>query len=119
MVIEKERNPLGEMNVHDYYAEGCDETSVIIIPGDDDEEPLPQPLVKTDFEFAPELKISESIVPEPMVEDGSQTVDELMQKTEEPAPGAALLQPIDGTGDTFDVWESGSAKDDTEIVVEC
>ncbi|KAI0123433.1 hypothetical protein BJ170DRAFT_599398 [Xylariales sp. AK1849] len=119
MIIEKERNPLGEMNVRDYYAEGCDEASVIIIPGDEDEE---QQLAKTEFEFAPEIKLAqvvEAAAPEPVSEDGAKTVDELMQKVEEPAPGAALLEPIQGTGDSFEVWESGSAKDETEVAVEC
>ncbi|KAI1848619.1 hypothetical protein JX266_005478 [Neoarthrinium moseri] len=129
MIIEKQRNPLGEMNVRDYYAEGCDESSIVVIPGDEDEEPQP---AANEFQFAPELKTADSAetkVPtpelasepasEPQPDDGAKTVDELMQKTEEPAPGAALLQPIDGTGDSFEVWESGSAKDETEVAVDC
>lgn len=115
MVFEKERNPLGEMNIRDYYAEGCDESSVIIVPGDDDEE------AKTEYDFVPEGPVHEAPVPipEPVIEDGSKSVDELMQKTEEPAPSAALLQPIEGTGESFEFWESGSAKDETETVAVC
>ncbi|ETS86120.1 hypothetical protein PFICI_04145 [Pestalotiopsis fici W106-1] len=110
MIFEKERNPLGEMKASDYYAEGCDETSVVIVPGDDDEE------TKTEREFTPEIQARDATasVPEPAIEDGAKTVDELMQKTEEPTPTAAVLQPIEGTSESFEVWESGSAHDETE-----
>lgn len=113
MIFEKERNPLGEMKTSDYYADGCDETSVVIVPGDDDED------AKTEYEFAAEVAAEDASVsiPEPASEDGSKSVDELMQKTEEPAPSAALLQPIEGTNESFEVWESGSAKDETEAPV--
>ncbi|KAI1138609.1 hypothetical protein F5Y05DRAFT_44791 [Hypoxylon sp. FL0543] len=114
MVFEKERNPLGEMNVRDYYSEGCDENSVVLIPGDEENE-QPQAQEESEFQFAPELKPTETdSVPQPCVQDGPKSVDELMQKTDEPAPGAALLEPMEGTGDSFEVWESGSAKDEAE-----
>ncbi|KAI2466057.1 hypothetical protein F4781DRAFT_424339 [Annulohypoxylon bovei var. microspora] len=116
MVFEKERNPLGEMDVRDYYSEGCDENSIIIIPGDDEDDGQPQQ-VEGDFEYATESKSAECDIPaEPITEDGVQSIDELMQKTDEPAPGAALLEPMEGTGECFEVWESGSAKDEAEMV---
>ena len=40
-------------------------------------------------------------------------VDELMNK-DEPALKAAVFQPIEGTGKSFEVWESGSFKDENE-----
>lgn len=122
MIFEKERNPLGEMNVRDFYAEGCDESTIIIVPGDDDEE------AKTEYEFSPDVQVDETVpVPEPVsgstaepvLEDGTKSVDELMLKMEEPAPSAALLQPIEGTGESFEVWESGSAKGDKEAAAAC
>lgn len=116
MFVEKERSPLGEMDVKSYFADGCDESSVVIIPGDDEEEQQP---VKTDFESVPEIKIDASAVPGPVVADGTKSIDELMQKADEPAPAAALLQPIEGTGESFEVWESSSAKDETEAVSSC
>ncbi|KAI1206923.1 uncharacterized protein F4807DRAFT_437690 [Annulohypoxylon truncatum] len=114
MVFEKERNPLGEMDVRDYYSEGCDENSIIIVPGDEDEDGQPQQ-ADSGLEYAPEMKSAESDIPaEPITQDGVQSVDELMQKTDEPAPGAAVLEPMEGTGESFEVWESGSAKDEAE-----
>ncbi|KAI1376559.1 hypothetical protein F4677DRAFT_445356 [Hypoxylon crocopeplum] len=117
MVFEKERNPLGEMNVREYYSEGHDENSVVIVPGDDedDEQPHQQPQVETDSHSAPDMQAAQTEAPQPIVDDGMQSIDELMEKTEEPAPGAALLEPMEGTGDNFEVWESGSVKDDAEV----
>ncbi|KAK7955113.1 hypothetical protein PG996_015920 [Apiospora saccharicola] len=112
MFVDKERSPLGEMDVKGYFPDGCDETSVVIIPGDDEEEQQP---VKTDLENIPEIKFDESAIPQPVVEDGAKSIDELMQKSDEPAPGAALLEPVEGTGENFEVWESSSAKDETEV----
>ncbi|KAI1342688.1 hypothetical protein F5Y15DRAFT_312547 [Xylariaceae sp. FL0016] len=110
MVIEKERNALGELDPKEYYSEGCDENSVIVVPGDDVEgEAVPEPESKNSFEFAPELKAIE--VP---AEEVSKSVEELMQKREEPAPAAAVLEPMEGTGESFELWESGSAKDEAE-----
>jgi hypothetical protein len=33
---------------------------------------------------------------------------------DEPALKAAALQPIEGTGESFELWESGSFKDENE-----
>lgn len=129
MVFEKERSPLGEMNVRDYFSEGCDENSIIIVPGDEEHEAPQQPAAEPHFvpilEDAPcaeepVLEQPSFVVEEAVTEEqGIRTVDELMQKLEEPAPCAALLQPIEGTGESFDLWESGSAKDETEKFAEC
>lgn len=115
MVVEKERIALGEMNTADFYADGCDETSVIFVAEDEEEKPetqtQPQPEkapvapIVEDFEFAPQLKKVDAI----------KDIDELMAKSESPCQ-AAVLQPVEGTGDTFDLWESGSAKDESEVV---
>ena len=125
MVIEKQRTALGEMNPAEYYAIGCDETSVVIIAGGDgdDEETLvgeetpaaaaaaaptspPQQPAPSTFEFAPEINL------EPLADIKS--VDELMAK-DEPSSKAAVLEPIEGTGESFDLWESGSVKDESEV----
>lgn len=140
MVVEKERVALGEMNTADFYAEGCDETSVILVPADDEEErqEVPQqteapphskkeqnsrePIVK-DFEFAPEIKTLPSVsAPEKEAEPAiaiapEQDFDMLMGRTTQASSSkAAVLQPIDGTGDSFELWESDSTKDENEAV---
>ncbi|TLD31527.1 hypothetical protein PspLS_02529 [Pyricularia sp. CBS 133598] len=116
MLVEKMRGPLTEMNAADYYADGCGTDSFILVPGeyvDDedaeavhgDEEPRGYDDIdskgKAKFEFAPEL-------------DADISVDALMSRRDEPAPQAALLQPVEGTGESFELWESGSSRDDAE-----
>ncbi|GKT52133.1 uncharacterized protein ColSpa_12314 [Colletotrichum spaethianum] len=117
MIVEKERIALGEMDASEFYAFGCDESSVIIIPADDDEgeeAPIEAALPVTS-DIAPELKVDPLEVPLK-----ERDVEELMGKSADPAPKAALLEPIEGTGETFELWESGSAKDETEpVVAEC
>ncbi|KAI1747384.1 hypothetical protein F4782DRAFT_426350 [Xylaria castorea] len=127
MVFEKERNPLGEMDPKDYYSEGCDENSIIIVPDDEDEETP----VQNDHQLVPEVNLSVPIgdyteadpiakpEPEPLEEERHVSVEDLMQKTDHPAPSAAVLEPLEGTGESFEVWESSSAKDETEGVPEC
>lgn len=134
MVVEKERVSLGELNRTDYYAEGCDESSVIFIPVDEEAEPnaatqasKPAPIVK-DFDFAPALKdLSPTLVPLPDLDgdfSDAETevnveinVDVLVSKKQESSK-SAMLQPMDGTGESFELWESGSAKDDGEVTVQ-
>ncbi|KAK1979779.1 hypothetical protein LZ30DRAFT_783196 [Colletotrichum cereale] len=117
MIFEKERIALGEMDASEFYAIGCDESSVIIIPADEDEdeETPTKPALPATNNVAPEIKADTSLIP---LEE--KDVDELMGKLADPAPKAALLEPIEGTGETFELWESGSAKDETELVIaEC
>jgi hypothetical protein len=135
MIVEKERVALGEMNTADFYADGCDESSVIIIPADEEEPVEPQvqaplqqlaeqsaesqiepqveiladcdPVAET-FEFVPEIKDVEPSLP-------SCSVDTLMAQA---SSSALVLQPIEGTGESFELWESGSTKDEAEVAAE-
>ncbi|KAI0859226.1 hypothetical protein F4860DRAFT_483562 [Xylaria cubensis] len=129
MVLEKERNPLGEMDPKDYYSEGCDENSIIIVPGDEDEEtPVPNDhdrrlISEVDFSVPTVGEYTEAgAIAEPgFLEEQEKcaSVEELMQKSDHAAPGAAVLGPLEGTGESFEVWESSSAKDEAEPASEC
>lgn len=125
MIVEKERVALGEMNTADYFPEGCDESTVIIVPADEDDRPeqprqrlqevqqAQAPIVE-DFEFAPEIKTADSVL-ETLPAQEPEDIDVLMAK-DEVSCKAAVLQPMEGTGESFDLWESGSVKD--EIVAD-
>ncbi|KAK1826440.1 hypothetical protein QBC39DRAFT_269121 [Podospora conica] len=117
MIVEKQRGPLAEMNVADYYAEGCDDSSVIIVPGDDEEAET----VIDESEQAPyhdvvvEEQQQQLFSPEAELADvEAVSVDALMGADDESAK-AALLQPIEGTGESFELWESGSFRDENEV----
>ena len=102
-----DRAPLGEMAAEDFYAEGCDGSSVFIIPteaeaGDAEEEVKAVP---TTFDFIAEVKGKGNEI--------NTDIDALMRKDDfEVAPKAALLEPIEKAEEGFEVWESGSAKGD-------
>jgi hypothetical protein len=122
MIVEKQRGPLAEMNVADYYAEGCDCASVIIVPGDDEEaETVVDETEQPPFrEATPEcesfpIPVLDEAAPgcQALAEVEAIDVDVLMGKSD-PALKAAALEPIEGTGESFELWESGSAKDETE-----
>ncbi|KIM99470.1 hypothetical protein OIDMADRAFT_104515 [Oidiodendron maius Zn] len=109
--IEIDRSPLGEMPAEDFYAEGCDEESIVIVPGeegDDAESALeqdaePVEIAPMTFDFCVEGKQD--------VDVSEEMVDALMRKSEwDVAPKAALLDPLEKAEEGFQVWESGSAK---------
>lgn len=132
MMTDEPRNPLGDLNPSDYYAEGCDATSVVLVAEDAAElekpaassvaEDLKGHTPSTDFNFNAELPATE----EPQ--------DKLMTKSELRSLllGAASTlpsEPHDIEAGLFDkcneandvenaepadieIWESGSAKDE-------
>lgn len=124
MVIEKERVALGEMKAEDFWAEGCDETSVVLVPDDEEEQSKEAELPKkkafdVNFEFAPELKALPPVTAEEEAEleaPQEENIDLIMGSRSEESSKAAVLQPMDGTGETFELWESGSSKDEGEAV---
>ncbi|OAA57170.1 hypothetical protein ISF_07091 [Cordyceps fumosorosea ARSEF 2679] len=103
----EERSPLGELNPRDFYAEGCDEISVFLIDEDEETEVEDNDSALAGFQFAPKLG-------ETALETVFESLDELVEK---PAEGttkkaAAVLAPIEGAEESFELWESGSAKDE-------
>lgn len=128
MSVDKARNPLSQLNAADFYADGCDEASVVLVASDEPgtaeaEEPVAAAVQSIDavVEAAAEKEavpeVTEAAV-EPAVEtveatEPTQTnVEDIMSNREVPACEAALLEPIDGTGESFQLWESGSQKDE-------
>lgn len=129
MVFEKARGALVEMNAADYYAEGCDATSVVIVAEDDDVTEEQQPVSKAASDV-PAIEVTSEVAPEqvPLPLDDTDDLEELNAEADisidvlmgkvahEPAPKAAVLQPIEGTGESFELWDSGSFKDEVEPV---
>jgi len=105
-----DRAPLGEMSAKDFYAEGCDHDSIILIPADADsidEEQDEGPVAST-FDSSAEIQ-----VPQVACQVEAVTVDELMRKDDhEAASKAALFEGIEKAEDGFAIYESGSEKGD-------
>lgn len=90
--IEIDRSALGELVAEEFYGEGCDEKSVFIVPGEEEEEEEAQVPISFDF-------------------TAGKDADELMQRDDfEVGKKAALLEPIEKAEEDFEIFESGSAK---------
>ncbi|KAI9744201.1 MAG: hypothetical protein M1818_002353 [Claussenomyces sp. TS43310] len=108
--IEIDRSPLGDLEAQDFYADGCDAADVVLV-ADDAEVEAPEKETAPSFEFTVEAP----------VKGKGRAIDEavelLMTRSETETPQqAALFSPIERAEDGFEVWESGSAKDENEIL---
>ncbi|KAK4174121.1 hypothetical protein QBC36DRAFT_46328 [Triangularia setosa] len=124
MIIEKHRGPLTEMNAADYYAEGCTEESVVLVPWDEEE-------AETVVGENDQYQHQDQALPEEQeqqtydAEHGQQrvtladvesvNVDDIMGNNGGPSLKAAVLEPMEGTGESFELWESTSAKDEGDV----
>ncbi|KAE8447869.1 hypothetical protein EG329_010098 [Mollisiaceae sp. DMI_Dod_QoI] len=117
--IELDRAPLGDLAAEDFYAEGCDEKSVFLVPSDASEEheeegeELEQAEIPVSFNFSAELKGKGKEVDGGGDGDAMPRfdldIDTLMSRNSfDVAPKAALLQPIEKPDEGFELWESGS-----------
>ena len=136
--IDIDRSPLGDLAAEDFYAPGCDGTSVFLISSDAVEEEVVQEEQQEPVQEQPQELIQEQELEMPVHEEqvelvvppSTQTfdfisevkgkgkeidmsiIDALMFKDPDAlAPKAALLEPIEKAEENFDLWESGSAKD--------
>ncbi|KAK0668079.1 hypothetical protein QBC41DRAFT_129076 [Cercophora samala] len=123
MIIEKQRGPLAEMNAADYYAEGCTEDSVVLVPWDEEEagtvvgdndqhqhQHQHHTLPGKDEQPPCDGEQGQQRVTLAHVE--SVNVDDIMSNNDGPSLQAAVLEPMEGTGESFELWESTSAKDE-------
>jgi hypothetical protein len=139
VLLLKGRGPLAEMNVTDFYAEGCDSTSVFIVPGDEED---PEAVVEGEAEVAQFVE-TDALPPLPADDDQREEdeqqqpqwyaeedtpdlhppqislddvegvdVDDIMGGNDHTAAEAAGLGPIEGASESFELWESNSAKDE-------
>lgn len=126
------RVALREMNTRDFFADGCDERSIFVVPGDEDAETVVDETEQHELEqcdskdfvvYAENVPLPEDDenLQEPTIEDDNlnivPSIDELMRRDDTcTGAKAAVLEPVEGTrdGGSFEVWESGSAKDENE-----
>lgn len=130
MMVEKNRGPLQEMNSQDFWPEGTDDEDFFVVPGDEDDvaASVAGPAVQTDEAQEEDSEKSHSDIPHIFVDnfeddeadeadtsscsdsDDVASIDGIMGVHDGPVK-AAVLEPIEGTGESFELWESESAKD--------
>lgn len=114
MEYEKPRTALGDLNVEDFYSEGVDPTEVVIVPADEEDGTWVDGEQEQCSEEAPSDRPGSGLASqvqfdiEPVAEEAGDS---------EFSTGPAQLahfQPVEGTGESFDLWESSSARDDAD-----
>ena len=112
MMTEEPRTPLGDLNASDYYAEGCNATSVIIVAGEKDctEE------VKPAFEFNVTAKDESTPSPTEGMGQDQDTWKELLAQVESKKATALTCDTPQHTEheSPIEIWESESAKGDSD-----
>jgi len=108
--IEVDRAPLGDLAAEEFWAEGCDGSSVFLIPSEASEE---NENAEEEEGQVEECAVAFDFIAEVKGKGKEIDIDALMSKDcFEVAPKAALLEPIEKAEEGFEVWESGSAKGD-------
>lgn len=111
MEYEKPRTALGDLNVEEFIAEGIDPSEVIIVPADEEDgtvvdgeqDQTHEDEQSEDPEFGPATEARIEI--EPVLEEASEP--EFSTESVQ----LASLQPVEGTGENFELWESSSARE--------
>lgn len=112
-----DRAPLGEMETRDFWADGCDEDSVVVVPADVvDDEPEPEQEAEAEaeqrpevpaFDFSPKITLPDVVTADAV---SSSDVDALMQKGEHVV--TPKFEGIEKAEQDFAIYESGSEKGD-------
>ncbi|KAL5606624.1 hypothetical protein BROUX41_003022 [Berkeleyomyces rouxiae] len=133
MIVEQKRAALADLDATEFYAHGCDENSVFVIPADEDTEadaaddasttPDDATLSSSDDSTVPSVAIAD--VPEEKEQDvtaaeariidtlDNTTVEDILSRSTESSK-EETVEPIEETTDAFSIWESESDKGETE-----
>lgn len=143
--IEIDRSPLGDLEAEEFYAEGCTSSDVVLVADEEAEgesdEPLPpsteayeaepqdQPGSDKAHQESIDLEDMDAVpddipscsfdfsIPTEEWRVALKAVDELMAKSDAEAPAQAkLFEPLEKAEEGFEVWESGSARGEDELV---
>lgn len=130
MIVEKNRGPLQEIDSQDFWPEGTDDEDFFVVPGDEDDAAAlgAGPAVQGEEAQEGDSKKQHGDIPQIFVDnfeddeadeadtsscsdsDEVDSIDGIMGVHNSPVK-AVVLEPIGGTGESFELWESESAKD--------
>lgn len=112
MEYEKPRTALGDLNVEEFYAEGVDPTEIIIVPADDDDGTIIEGEQEQNSEDEPSERPESGLANEIKLEIEPATEETCESEFSTEPIQMANLQPVEGTGESFELWESSSARDE-------
>jgi hypothetical protein len=143
--IEIDRSPLGDLEAEEFYAEGCTSSDVVLVADEEGEGEPEEPLapsaetyeVETQGQLESDETRPESVglgdvdgIPEDVPAStfdfsipteewrvDLKAVDQLMTRSDSDAAAQAkLFEPLEKAEEGFEVWESGSARGEDELV---
>jgi hypothetical protein len=143
--IEIDRSPLGDLEAEEFYAEGCTSSDVVFVADEEAEgqSDVPLPQSTEPYEAVPQSQPESIETHQDSIDLGDmdavaedipsctfdfslpteewrvdlKAVDELMAKSDAEAPAQAkLFEPLEKAEEGFEVWESGSARGEDELV---
>ncbi len=115
MMTDEDRSPLGDLNAKDFYAEGCDASSFVIIPAEESGHEGKPTLASNVQPPCSTLRPRTNAVAE-----GHQSWDDLLAQVAVKSSAIAtnsefdLLETTKGEPAEIQIWESESAKGDDE-----
>ena len=107
MMTEDVRSPLGDLEAKDYYAEGCDASSAVIINAEDDEE-VANEKATVEEPSSPTRPRANAIT------EGQHGWEPLLAQMGAKTKGVNELD--EDTATEIQIWESESAKDEAEAI---
>ena len=105
MMTEDVRAPLGDLETKDYYAEGCDASSVIIINAEDDDEEVNGKALAED-PSSPTRPRADAVT------ESQHGWESLLAQMK--GKGNTANEPGSDATEEIQIWESESAKDEAE-----
>ena len=115
MMTDEIRQPLGDLNAKDFYAEGCDASSCVIIAAEDSTEPVVDKLASTISTQEPSTSPCPSVN---ALTDTEATWEEITRSAIETAivanTNSATEKENPKEATDFQIWESESAKGDDD-----
>ena len=114
MMTDEARSPLGDLEAKDFYAEGCDASSFIIVPAEDCSNEKTVGASKVEGSSLPSHSPSDAVATDT---EQNFMLAELVAKTDASANQVdlSLEQDISDETSTFQIWESESAKGDNDV----
>ena len=118
MMTDEPRTPLGDLEASEFYAEGCDASSYIIVPGDNSAE---QNTEKPNVDPEPKGAHSSRQAHAPELDDGWKSLlaqveaSKQHQSSSEFHPAHSLDKDVTASNPAVEIWESESAKDEDEL----
>ena len=117
-MIDESRSPMGELNAKDFYADGCDASSYVIVPAEKSNDKLATVAAPVEVKTTAEPTLP-PVTATPQKQDGWK---EFLAQVEEAKtaimPTSVLDLPTEQEQQPrIDIWESESAKGD-EVAVE-